>query len=159
MGAGEVIELGGGEKYLFRAPEPGGLGIIKHEIVRENVRLLHARRPRRNGEQLRRALHAVDRQELGLRLDLMAEVCLAVKVDGEARDQREILSAIDKPRLDALLRAHDESAGDAERTVKPRRKQRAAVDLHIQPLHAVRGGQLRRVLELQDRRIAVAPSS
>ena len=137
--AGQIVQPRRGEELPVPAPGKGLLAVIDEEVGGEDLVLPASGRCRHLGAEATLVLpQSVEGIEVPGKVELAAAAGLAVQVDGHAGNEHLPGTQVDEPRLNALGRAHQHPAGDAQGAIEPAAGEHAAVALAAQAGEAPR---------------------
>ena len=121
VGAGQVVEAGGGDEFVAQTPHARALAVHQEQIACQHVfgcnvhtRSYHFVEGARCKLACREERAQVDRavrREAGIRL--------TVQVNGDARDDEQVGIRREQATFDAAVRAHHDAAGHRQRLVEP----------------------------------------
>ena len=155
-GALLVIQPAGGYKLLIAAPDSRPAAVVEIQVAAQDLALLHAQLLCRQLHQRAAALACKQRQQVNLLVELEAVVYLPIHMDGHIGDQHQVPVEIDEAGGNGPASlAHQDPPGDGEGAVHPGAADHAAVSLGIEPGVFAVYLQLRLLLDLEYRGVAV----
>ena len=151
----QVVDPGGGEVFVARAPDGAGHPVIHKHVTAQDVFRFHRGSVRDLRPQLSPGVFgSVQRQQVDLGVIFVSVVHLPVEMDGHVRDQDRVPLKIDQFAFQSVCCPDDHPPGDGQRSVEPGRQDSAAILFNIQT-YIVLAGILKTLLQLQCGRIRV----
>ena len=150
IGAPQVIQTRRAHELVAPAPHGRLLAVHQEQVTRQhllgrNTRLLGDQPVEEPGPE-----HPCRHDGAHVNGTVRDEtrVRLAIKVDGNARYEQQVLIGRDQTAFHAIAQAHQHAAGNGQGFVEPGVVHHAAVRLHVQPHIARRTGKLRSGFDL-----------